>query len=79
MTLKELRQRVTISECETDFFQPVSYKVEIVYRGKHYSFTTDDKMTCERAIDPSKADNWATRKQAYQYLYDQCKKKNGLK
>lgn len=78
MTLKELSNKVDV-RYENGHG---CYRVLIDYRGKYYSCTTNDSMAFD-VISAWKRDDipaWGyTPKQAYEVLWNECKRKNGLK
>lgn len=78
MTTRELRDRITIQK--TGYGH---WKVTIEYRGRRYSCTTTNSL----AVDDTQLEEWERRKntcgystckQAYQALYDECKRANDL-
>lgn len=76
MTLKEFKDKVDIR------YVCGFYEVTINYRGKKYSCTTNDSMAFDviRAWKRDDIPAWGyTPKQAYEVLWNECKRKNGLK
>ena len=78
MTLQEFKDQVDI-RYDKGYG---CYEVTIKYRGKHYSCTTNDSMAFD-VISAWKRNDipvWGyTPKQAYEVLWGECKRKNGLK
>ncbi len=72
MTLSQLEDKVAISPVLQGHFN-----VTIEYRGKVYSCTSTDTMMSDVIRYGDK--NGYTRKQAFQALYDYCKRKNNLR
>lgn len=79
MKLKELKERVRV-------LGSAGYghkKVEIVYKGKSYSFITTNTLATDRLLEyeyvsDRKCSGRYTLKQAYQSLWDEGKSKNEL-
>jgi len=78
MTLKELKQKVTVRR-DKGFSL---YKVTIIYHGKEYTCTSNNSLAWDRLDDDNYRDNevsgFYTNKGAYQAFYDECKRKNNL-
>lgn len=79
MKLKELKERVRV-------LGSAGYghkKVEIVYKGKPYTFITantlaTDRLIGEGYISDRKVNGFYTLKEAYKALWEEGKSKNGL-
>lgn len=78
MTLKELSNKVDVTYSNSHG----CYEVTINYRGKEYKCTTNNSMAFDairswfRGHIPARG---YTPKQAYEVLWNECKRKNGLK
>lgn len=77
MTLKELKERVkAVHKIGYN-----NYKVTIVFRGKEYTCDSNNSMAWDAIEEPSWGSSnilYYTEKQAYQALYDECKRKNQI-
>lgn len=78
MTLKEFKDKVDVTYSNSHG----CYEVTINYRGKEYKCTTNDSMAFDviRSWIRDDIPAWGyTPKQAYQVLWNECKRKNNLK
>ena len=73
MTEKELKSRM-----EVRWIGYGSYKITIYYRKKWYSCTSHNSLAYDD-MDEHENNSYYTSKQAYQTLWDECKRANGLR
>lgn len=77
-TLKELKEKVSVRRGSGYN----SYIVTITYRGEEYSCHSNNSLAWDRIHDDCVADNveqgFYTLKGAYQALYNECKRDNGI-
>ena len=74
MTTKQLSERVYCGLTTSHGH----YKVEITYRGKNYSCVTTNSLAYDYYKDED-ASGFYTQREALQSLWDECKRKNGLR
>jgi hypothetical protein len=78
MTLEQLRERVREEWCGYG-----THRVYITYRGKEYTCLTHNTLATDRLRhryerDSRSVEGGGTEKQAYEALWDECKRKNVL-
>ena len=78
MTLDELKEKVF----KIQFQSSGCYKIWIEYKEKYYSCLTNNTLATNRikygSEYPKVEEYGYTLKQAFQALYDECKRKNNL-